>query len=131
MGEFGAPSSIGRLYAKKYANKKRELLKLAIWNGSDLFTPLFGAQADLVLSKLTLFEKLLREGKRLRQKITVRNFPTLLKEMKLFFDPNQPIKAVRAFYSMLYAWTDTSALNISQKALDQATGLHPVLKTPS
>jgi hypothetical protein len=51
----------------------------------------------------------------------VRSFPTVLKEMKSFFDPAQPIKAVRAFYSMLYAWTDTSTVHISQKALDQAT----------
>jgi hypothetical protein len=118
--ESGAPSSIGKQYAKNYASKKRDLMKLAVWNGAALFTPLFIAQADLVLSKIAIFEKTLREGRKVRQKITVRNFTTTLKEMKSFFDPDQPIKAVRAFYSMLYAWSETATVHISQKTLDQA-----------
>jgi hypothetical protein len=119
--ELGAPNSVGQQYAKKYAGKKNALLKLAVWNGADLFTPLFLSQPDVVISKLAQFEKILKAGRRVRLKVTVRNFPTLLREMKPFFDPSQPIKAVRAFYSMLLAWTDTSVVNISQKALDQAT----------
>jgi hypothetical protein len=99
MGEARAPNSVGRLYAKKYAHKKNELLKLAVWNGSDLLAPLFLSQPDLVASKLSQFEKTLKEGRKIRQKITCRNFPTLLKEMKQYFDPKQPIKTVRAFYS--------------------------------
>jgi hypothetical protein len=119
--EPGAPNSLGRQYAKRYLSKKNDLLRRAVWNGADLFTPLFLSQPDVVLSKFALFEKTLREGRKVRQKITVKNFTTLLVEMKSFFDPDQPIKAVRAFYSMLYAWNETSIVNISQKALDQAT----------
>jgi hypothetical protein len=119
--ERGAPNSIGRDYAKKYSSKKNDLLKRASWNGADLFTPLFLSQQDVVLAKIILFERTLKEGHRVRQKITVKNFATLLKEMKGFFDPDQPIKSVRAFYSMLCAWSDTSIVNISQKALNQAT----------
>jgi hypothetical protein len=120
-GETGAPSSVGPLYAAKYAGMKNELLKRAVWNGSDLFTPLFQSQIDLVLNKLDQFEKTLREGRKVRQRITVRNFPTLLKEMTQYFDASQPIKTVRGFYSMLHAWSDFSIMNISQKAEDQAT----------
>ncbi len=119
--ELGAPNSIGQQYAKKYAAKRNALLKLAVWNGADLFTPLFLSQPDVVVSNLAQFEKTLKEGRRVRQKVTIRNFATLLREMKPFFDPSQPIKAVRAFYSMLRAWTDTSVVNISQKVLDHAT----------
>jgi hypothetical protein len=97
------------------------LLKLAAWNGADLFTPLFLTQPDVIISKVAQFENTLKKGRRVRQKITVRNFPTTLKEMKSFFTQGQPIKAVRAFYSMLPAWKDNSILNISQKSLDQAT----------
>jgi hypothetical protein len=118
--EQGAPSTVGRQYAKKYASKKNSLLKLAVWNGAELFTPLFLAQSDVILNKIIHFEKTLREGRQVRQKITLKNFPTLLKEMKSYFDPKQPIKAARAFYSMLYGWSENSTVNISQKAMDQA-----------
>jgi hypothetical protein len=121
MGEARAPNSVGRLYATKYARRKNELLKLAVWNGSDLFTPLFLSQSDLVAGKLSQFEKTLKEGRKVRQKITIRNFPTMLKEMTQYFDLEQPIKTVRAFYSMLYAWSESSIVNISRKAADQAT----------
>jgi hypothetical protein len=119
--EQGAPSAVGHKYAKKYASKKKHLLKLAFWNGAELFTPLFRAQPDVVLNKIALFEKTLRAGRRVRQKITLRNFATLLREMKPYFRSDQAIKAVRAFYNMLYGWTDSSTVKISHKAIDQAT----------
>jgi hypothetical protein len=119
--ERAAPNSIGQLFAKKYGSKKHELLKSAVWSGGDLFTPLFMSQADVVLGKIALFEKTVRNGQKVRQKITPKNFTIALKEMKTFFDPKQPIKAVRAFYSMLYAWSETSAVNISHKSHSQAT----------
>ena len=117
----GAPSSVGRKFAMKLASKKNTLLKLTAWNGTNLFTPLFQAQTDIVANEISSFEKTLKEGRKVRQRITVHNFPTLLKEMKPFFDPKQPIKAVRAFYSMLPAWSDTSIVHITQKASDQVT----------
>jgi hypothetical protein len=116
-----APSTVGAKYAKKYAAQKNALLKSAVWNGGDLLAPLFMSQADLVLNKIKSFEQTLKSGRKVRQKITLNNFISHLKEMKLFFDADQQIKTVRAFYSMLYGWTETSTIQISQKTLDQAT----------
>jgi hypothetical protein len=118
---LGAPSSVGRLFATKYASKKNALLKRASWNGANILTPLFQAQADVIMNEISSFEKILKEGRKIRQRVTVETFPTLLKEMKPFFDPKQPIKAVRAFYSMLHAWSDTSVVHISHKATDHVT----------
>src|SRR3954469_3750573 len=117
----GAPNTVGRRFARKYASRKSELLRLATWNGADLFTPLFQSQSQLVLDRLNVLERTLRSGAKVRQKITLRNFPTMLREMAVYCDPDQPIKTVRAFYSMIYAWTDGSRLQISNKARDQAT----------
>jgi hypothetical protein len=50
--ENGAPNAIGRKYARRYAARKNELLKLASWDGADLFTPLVLAQPDIVLSRI-------------------------------------------------------------------------------
>lgn len=119
--ESGAPNLLGRKYAKKYATLKNKLLKLAIWNGADLLTPLFLRRPEIIQDRMALFEDTLKRGQRVRQKITVKNFTSLIAEMKSFFDPNQPMKAVRAFYSMLYAWDQTSTVSVSQKAQDQAT----------
>src|SRR5260370_11259277 len=43
----------------------------------------------------------------------------MLLEMKEFFD--QPVKTVRAFYSMVYGWNEGSTVQLSHKAIDQAT----------
>jgi hypothetical protein len=118
--ERGAPSAIGSKFAKKYASQKTRLLKLAIWNGADLVTPLFVANPDLVIKRVKDFENVLRKGLKVRQKINLGNLAAVLREMKTFFDPDQPIKTVRAFYSMLYSWTETSTVQISHKAKDQA-----------
>jgi hypothetical protein len=84
-------------------------------------TPLFLAQPDIVLSRIDAFGRTLKEGEKVRQKITLTNFPTVLREMTPFFDPAKPIRAVRAFYSMIYAWSERSTVQISAKAPDQAT----------
>lgn len=116
-----APNVIGTKYARKYSAQKHTLLKSAIWNGDDLFTPLFSSRTDVVISKINSFEQTLLKGRKVRLKLTVNNFAAMLREMKSFFDPENPIKAVRAFYSMLYAWTDASTVQISYKITDQAT----------
>lgn len=116
-----APNVIGTRYAKKYLHKKSSLLKTAIWNGADLFTPLFLSRPDVVVNKIGSFEQTLKKGQKVRQKLTPDNFVTTLKVMRSFFDPHQPIKAIRAFYSMIYAWNETSTIHISQKISDQAT----------
>jgi hypothetical protein len=119
--EEASPSEIGKAYSKKYSSQKNELLKSAIWNGAGYFGPLFLSQPDAVLDRLRSFEKTLKEGRKVRQRVTLSNFPTMLREMASFFDPAQPIKTVRAFYGMLSAWTDGSTVQISQRHPDQAT----------
>jgi len=117
----GAPNAIGREFARTYANERKKLLQRAIWNGSELFAPLFEGDAELISSRLRGFAEVLRKGKKVRERITLRNFPATLREMTAFFDPAHPVRAVRAFYSMIYAWDDVSTLQISNKAPDQAT----------
>ncbi|PBB51930.1 hypothetical protein CK223_32240 [Mesorhizobium loti] len=116
----GAPNKIGRELAKRYAARRSELLHLAAWNGSDLFTPLFESQQQLVAERIQAFEDVLRSGKRVRQKITVRNFTNVLREMVPYFEAEAPVKAVRAFFSMIYAWNETSIVQISNRVPDQA-----------
>jgi hypothetical protein len=117
--EAAAPNQVGKQYAAKYASKRAEILKLATWSGADLLTPLFQAAPDLTIQKIHEFEKTVRQGRKVRRRITVNNLTTVLKEMKSFFDT--PIKAVRAFYAIIYDWAEDSVLHLSQKAQDQAT----------
>ena len=117
----GAPSSIGREFARRYADKRVELLHLATWNGADLFTPLFQSEPKLLCERISTFEETLRNGRRVRQRINLRNFAIVLKEMAPYFGAENAIKAVRAFYSMIYAWDEFSTLQLSNKSLDQAT----------
>ncbi|TPK57671.1 hypothetical protein FJ546_25350 [Mesorhizobium sp. B2-4-19] len=117
----GAPNTIGRDFAHRYVDRRNELLRLANWNGADLFTPLFQREPQLLIERISSFEDTLRNGKRVRQRITLRNFSTVLKEMVPYFEPGYAVKAVRAFYSMIYAWDAASTLQISNKAPDQAT----------
>lgn len=118
----GAPSSVGKFLAGEYAGQREKLLKLAVWNsGVELSGSLFASQPELVISKIQSFEKTLKEGRKVRRQITPKNFTGVLKEMTQFFDPTQPIKAVRAFYSMAYGWTGMSTLQLSHRASDQAT----------
>jgi hypothetical protein len=116
----GAPNEIGKRLARKYASRRLKFLRSATWNASELSGSLFLSNPDAVLGILKSFEQSLRAGKKVRVKITPDNFVTLLKSMKEFFDPLQPVKTVRAFYSMVYAWGETSCVMISNKVSDQA-----------
>jgi hypothetical protein len=118
--QSGAPNTIGRKLAQKYASEKARYLKLAKWHGSDLTSPLVASSPSLVLASLKAFEDTLRTGRKVRQRITTENFTSYLKQMTQFFDPDQPIKAVRAFYSMVYAWTEHSTIQTSHKSADKA-----------
>lgn len=113
----GAPSRIGSLFAKKYARRRRDLLQKAIWSGSEIAGDLF-QQPDLITDKIKSFEKTVAEGEKVRRTVTIKNFTSVLKEMKEFFDP--PVKAVRAFYSMLYGWSETATIHISDRVNHQA-----------
>ncbi len=118
----GPPSSIGAFFAKKYSRKAKDILKRAIWRADIELGSLFSASDPaLAVEKIKTFEQALREGRKVRQTVTLKNFISVLKEMKEFFDPDQPVKAVRAFYSMVYAWKETSTLSLSVRNSDVAT----------
>ena len=118
----GPPSSIGTSFARKYSRRGKDILKRAIWRADVELGSLFNASDPaLAIEKIKAFEKTLREGRKVRQTVTLKNFITVLKEMKEFFDPDQPVKAVRAFYSMVYAWKETSTLRLSVRNSDVAT----------
>jgi hypothetical protein len=116
----GAPNQIGKRFAKKYASRKKKFLECATWNASELSGSLFLSNPKAILNIIKSFERSLHSGKRVRLKITPANFVDVLKSMKQFFDPSQPVKTVRAFYSMVYAWSETSTVILSNKASDQA-----------
>jgi len=114
LSATGAPNRIGASLAKQFASHRNALLKLASWNGAELASPLF-QQPLLVLEKIRSFEKTIQEGQKVRLKVTLNNFTSVLKEMREFFDPSQPVKTVRAFYSMVYGWNETSTIQLSDK----------------
>jgi len=117
-----APSKIGKKIASKFAKKKNNILKKAEWYRPEMFDPLFVDKTSHFNDVIKSFEKTLKEKKKVRQTITPKNFVKVLEEMKTFFDPKQPIKTVRAFYSMIYGpWDEESLLSISQRYDDRAT----------
>ncbi len=115
----GAPNRIGSLFAKKYAKRRNALLEKATWTGTELTGTLF-QQPDLIVERVKSFEKTIAEGEKVRFRVTLKNFVSVLKEMKQFFDPSQPVKTVRGFYSMLYGWTETATIQLSDKANHKA-----------
>ncbi|OFZ53028.1 MAG: hypothetical protein A2428_17970 [Bdellovibrionales bacterium RIFOXYC1_FULL_54_43] len=118
----GAPNAIGKKMAKKFAAKQTQLLRKATWYRPELFGGLFSEKPELFAEAIKTFEKALKDKKKVRQPVTLKNFVQVLGEMKQFFDPNQPIKAVRAFYSMIYGpWDDASTVVLNQRYDDRAT----------
>jgi len=116
----GAPNKIGRELAQRYAASRHKILETATWNGAEIFTPLFESQPQLVIDRINAFEDVLRSGKKVRQKVTIRNFTNVLREMVPYFEAEAPVKAVRAFYSMIYAWNESSVVQVSNRVPDQA-----------
>jgi hypothetical protein len=120
--EKGAPSSIGKKFAKKYSSKKSSILKKAEWYRPEIFDPLFETKPEHFKAAIKSFEETIENKKKTRQTINTKNFSRVLEEMKQFFDPKLPIKTVRAFYSMIYApWSETSIININARYDDRAT----------
>ncbi|MGA7218348.1 MAG: hypothetical protein WBX38_08545, partial [Candidatus Sulfotelmatobacter sp.] len=118
----GAPHDIGVTFARKHKGEARNILKGAIWNGGmELSGALFLQHTELATEQLRSFEKTIREGRKVRLRITPRNFVAVLKEMKDFFDPTQPVKTARAFCNMVYGWNDGATVKLSEKNEDQAT----------
>jgi hypothetical protein len=116
----GAPNAIGMRLAKKHAARRNEILKLAIWNGAELSGSLFLSNPSIVIERISAFETSLLQGRKVRIKVTPSNFVSTLKDMRQFFDPRYPVKTVRAFYSMVYAWGETSTVVLSERSNDQA-----------
>jgi hypothetical protein len=119
LNSTGAPSTIGASLAKKYKDKRGPLLKAATWRGEEFAGNLFTSNPTIVQERIAAFERALKNGRKVRLRVTPKNFASTLEEMKDFFD--QPIKAVRAFFSMVYGWDEHSTVQLSQKASDQAT----------
>ncbi|WP_028863615.1 hypothetical protein [Psychromonas aquimarina] len=118
----GAASTLGKQFAKKYIHLKRIILSQTTWIfRNEIIDGLFKATTAEKIKEIESFENSLKSQKRIRRKITIRNFTDTLVAMKVFFAPENPIKVVRAFYSMVFGWDEDSTLEISQKNPSQAT----------
>lgn len=121
LADNSSPSAVGKKLARKYATKKHAIRKKAEWDRPEIFGPLF-SQSKLFHEAIKSFEKTIQSKRKVRQAINTKNFLKILGAMKPFFDPEQPIKTVRAFYSMIYGpWDEASSVIVSQRHNDRAT----------
>jgi len=119
--EKGAPSAIGKRAAQHFKSKSRSLLEKATWL-LPVEKDLFNASEASFNITLASFEKSLKTARKKRIEISTKNFCKILPEMKDFFDPKQPIKAVRAFYGLIYApWDEKAIVHLNEKSHDKAT----------
>lgn len=116
LSQSKAPNTVGKELAKKYKNQKDVILKKSIFEFNNKFL-----EETSLSMEIERFEATLEKGEVIRLKVTTENFGDILKELKHFFDPGDPKKAVRAFYNMLFDWSENSELRISNKNPDQAT----------
>lgn len=121
--ENGAPNIVGKRLSKKHRSKKNEILRKALYQlPAEFLGGLFQSQNALILKEIKAFESIVLKKQKVRQKINTKNFTAILKEMKQYFDPEQPIKAVRAFYSMIYGpWDETSSVQLNLRKDDCVT----------
>lgn len=118
----GAPNAVGKAFAAKYKSKKTTFLKKAAYQFPSVYLDeLLQGGSSVIKKEIDSFEKTLKQKKRIRHKITTKNFATVLKQMVDYFETGKPIKVVRAFYSMIFGWDQTSVLDISAKRPTQAT----------
>ena len=110
-----APNIVGKVLAKKYKNQENSILKQSIFHFKNGLL-----EKDSLNKEIERFETILKKERVVRLKITTKNFGDVLKQMKDFFDPKEPKKAVRAFYSILFAWNENSELEISDRNPNQA-----------
>ena len=118
LSEVAAASKIGVMLAKKYKTEAQSIFNRALWKGEEL-TGIFGLDKDRVLRDISLFENILKNSRKTRLKITTDNFTKILKEMAEYF--TSPIKAVSAFYSMVYGWNIDSVIQFSHKTPEIAS----------
>ena len=116
LSESKAPNIVGKILAKKYKNQENSILKKSIFHFKNELL-----EKDSLNKEIERFETILKNGRVVRLKITTKDFGDILKQMKDFFDPKEPKKSVKAFYSMLFDWNENSVLKISRKNPDHAT----------
>ena len=117
----GPPHSTGTALARLFSDRALEIRNTALWDGKALFEPLFASDEELLTAKLEEFKQHLVEGEKQRIALRPTDIRSALREMKSFFDPDEPLKAVRAFYTMLYGWSRTSTVSLSRRANDSVT----------
>lgn len=118
--ESGSPSEIGRRVASRHKLKleRDKLLGQALWTfPAELLTGLF-ADPHRVPLKVREFETVIRDQKVERMRITTRNFTIVLREMTPFFQ--EPLRAVRAFYSMIFEWGAGSRVALNPNNQERA-----------
>lgn len=116
-----APNGIGKRLAREYRDKAKTLLKLATWYRPEAFDELFAHSTSNILKNINEFESAVKAGVRKRLPVTPGNFPQILGEMKPLFSAQQPLRAVRAFYTMIHGWKRGSTVELSKKHSDQVT----------
>jgi hypothetical protein len=118
--ESGAPSEVCTRLAKRFASQHRATLEAATWRlaAENLPGGLY-ADAGAIAQAFRELEATLKAGKRIRQRITPSNFTTILLGLVPFFD--EPMKAVRAFYSMIFNWQSGTSVVLSSRSATQAT----------
>ncbi len=122
MNEKGAPSSIGKKLGQKYKDRKIHFLKKAAYQfPSEYLGGLLQKDTQIITKEIASFEKTIWQKKKVRHKITTKNFTTILKQMTEFFDQENKLAAARAFYSMVYGWDSSAVVEISTKSATQAT----------
>ena len=119
-----APSTIGRTLALKYRDDAGAILKLAAWSLSPAVAVgqgLFAGDPQLVHSEFEALLSLLKNSVPVRRTVTPANFTSVLSQMKEHFDPQWPLKAVRAFYSIVFGWDSTARVELSKRSADQVS----------
>ena len=121
----GAPNAVGKTLAKKFKNRQKEILNTASYQLDSAFLPskntLFSRDLSNLKHSIDKLKDTLQAGTRKRQRISLKNFTSILKSMRPFFDDAQPLLAVRAFYSIIFGWDEGSKVQISQKKTDSVS----------
>lgn len=117
----GSPNKIGRETARRFAAHKTQIRSAAVWDAKSLFDPLFSVHEALVSDQFRQFAEILRTGEKRRIPIRPKDLRAVLKDLHPFFEPAQPLMAVRAFYAMLYSWTPGASVALSERAEDTVT----------
>jgi hypothetical protein len=120
LNKKSAPNKIGKELAVSFKNLKQKILKNALWHDEQLYG-FFLNDKTLVREKINSFEKTLKACKKVREKITTKNFTKILKQMVPFFDQKTPIKTASGFYAMIYSWDENSILQLSNRDPKSAT----------